>query len=286
VLAFSLVAMLVMWSFNYVAGKVALRHLDPITLAAFRIELATLIILPIYFLRRNRIRLSARALWTLAWLGFFLVLNQFCFTVGLDYTSSGHSSVILSVGPIIVLLLAIAIKQEALTPGKLFGMAISFLGVILLEADRGLFTRSPFLTGDLLTLAGTSSFSIYAVFSKKFARGFDTVTMNTINLVAGAILLFPLAIRQGTRLDWGAVGWSGWAGLIYMAAISSVAAYLLFYWVLRYMTASRVAAINYFQPVGAILVSAAFLGEEPTRYLLAGGAIVLLGVFLAERGTT
>lgn len=285
-LAFSLVAMLVMWSFNYVAGKVALRHLDPITLAAFRIELATLIILPFYFLRRNRIRLSARDLWILAWLGFFLAANQFCFTVGLDYTSSGHSSVILSLGPILVLLLAIAIKQEALTPGKLFGMAISFLGVILLEGERGLFTRSPFLTGDLITLAGTFSFSIYAVFSKKVAQGFDTISMNTINLVAGAILLLPLAIRQGARLDWGAVGWSGWAGLIYMAAISSVAAYLLFYWVLRYMTASRVAAINYFQPVGAILVSAAFLGEEPTRYLLAGGAIVLLGVFLAERGTT
>ncbi len=72
-------------------------------------------------------------------------------------------------------------------------------------------------------------------------------------------------------------------GLLYMAAISSVAAYTLFYWALRYMEASRVAAVNYFQPVGAILVAAIFLREVPTRYLLLGGVLILLGVYLAER---
>jgi len=73
-------------------------------------------------------------------------------------------------------------------------------------------------------------------------------------------------------------------GLLYMAAISSVAAYTLFYWALRYMEASRVAAVNYFQPIGAILVAALFLREVPTRHLLLGGVLILLGVYLAERG--
>jgi drug/metabolite transporter (DMT)-like permease len=49
------------------------------------------------------------------------------------------------------------------------------------------------------------------------------------------------------------------------------------------MDASRVAATNYFQPVGTILLAAAFLGERPTVYLLAGAAFVVLGVYLAER---
>jgi drug/metabolite transporter (DMT)-like permease len=71
--------------------------------------------------------------------------------------------------------------------------------------------------------------------------------------------------------------------MFYMAAFSAVLAYTLFYWVLRYMEASRVAAVNYFQPVIVLLLSVAFLGEHPTRYLLAGGALVLVGVYLAER---
>jgi drug/metabolite transporter (DMT)-like permease len=278
--------MFVLWSFNYLAGKIALRHLDAFTLATFRIDLATLVILPFYLLGRNRAPLRARDIWTLSYLGLFLVINQVFFTVGLAYTTSGHSSMILATGPIIVLLFARALKLEALTPGKILGMAIAFTGVAILATEQGLNLRhSSTLAGDLITLIGTTSFSIYAVLGKKFARQYDSVSMNTFNLLAGALLLLPLSIRQAVRLDWGSIGWAGWAGLVYMAALSSVAAYTLFYWVLRYMEASRVAAVNYLQPIGAIIVAAAFLGETPTRNLLLGGALILLGVYLAERGT-
>ena len=277
--------MFVLWSFNYLAGKIALRHMEAFTLAAFRIDLAALVILPFYLIRR-RAPLSARDIWALSYLGLFLVINQVFFTVGLAYTTSGHSAMILATGPIIVLLFARALKLEALTTGKILGMAIAFIGVTILATEQGLNLRhSATLTGDLLTLLGTSSFSVYAVLGKKFARQYDSLTMNTFNLLAGALLLLPLSIQRAVHLDWGSVGWAGWAGLFYMAALSSVAAYTLFYWVLRYMEASRVAAVNYLQPIGAILVAAAFLGEMPTRNLLLGGALILLGVYLAERGT-
>jgi drug/metabolite transporter (DMT)-like permease len=100
--------------------------------------------------------------------------------------------------------------------------------------------------------------------------------------VAAAVMFLPLAIRQGIHLDWGQVGWAGWAGLLYMAVFSSVLAYTLFYWILRYMEASRVAAVDYLQPFIVVLLSMVFLGERPTGHLLAGGALVLLGVYLVE----
>jgi len=278
--------MFVLWSFNYLAGKIALRHMDAFTLAAFRIDLALLVILPFYLFRRNGTALRARDIWTLSYLGLFLVMNQVFFTIGLAYTTSGHSAMILATGPIIVLLFARALKLEALTTGKILGMAIAFAGVAILATEQGLNLRhSSTLAGDLITLLGTTSFAIYAVLGKKFVRQFDSITMNTFNLLAGALLLLPLTIRQAIHLNWSSVGWAGWTGLVYMAAVSSVAAYTIFYWVLRYMDASRVAAVNYLQPIGAILVAAAFLGETPTRNLLLGGALILLGVYLAERGT-
>jgi drug/metabolite transporter (DMT)-like permease len=51
------------------------------------------------------------------------------------------------------------------------------------------------------------------------------------------------------------------------------------------MSASRIAAVSYLQPIVVILLSVALLGENPTRNLLLGTALVLLGVYLAERGT-
>ena len=280
----SLAAMLAMWSFNYVAGKTALRYFDGLTLAAFRIEIAALIFLPIYFLRRNRSVLTRSDVWTLSYLGWLLCLNQLFFTVGLAYTTSGHSSMILAIGPILVLLLARAMKIETLTTAKIVGMALAFTGAVILAAENGFdLRRSPTLSGDLLTLLGTMSFTFYVVLSKKVARRYDSIEMNAVNFFASAAVLLPLTIVRGARFDWGSVPWQGWTGLLYMAAISSVAAYTLFYWALRYMEASRVAAVNYFQPIGAILVAAFFLREVPTRHLLLGGALILLGVYLAER---
>jgi drug/metabolite transporter (DMT)-like permease len=72
--------------------------------------------------------------------------------------------------------------------------------------------------------------------------------------------------------------------MIYMALGSSIGAYTIFYWLLRYMSASRVAVLSYFQPVVVIVLSVMFLSEHPTRNLLIGTALVLVGVYLAERG--
>lgn len=277
--------MLIMWSFNYVAGKTALRFIDGLTLGTFRIQLAALVILPFYFLRRNRAHLGARDLWTLSYLGFFLCFNQLFFTIGLAFTTSGHSSMILATGPVIILIFAHFLKLESLAAGKITGMVIACIGVFILATEQGLDIRhSSTLAGDLYTLVGTTSFSFYVVLGKKVARQYDSLSMNTVNLVASSLLLLPLTIRQAVHLNWGSVPWIAWAGLLYMAAISSVAAYTLFYWLLRYMEASRVAAVNYLQPVGAMVIAAVFLGEVPTLHLLAGGALILLGVYLAERG--
>ena len=279
-------ALLLVWSLNYVVGKITLARLEPLTLASLRAELVAILLLAIYFAQRNRTPLRARDVWTFAYLGFFgYAVNQGCFVLGLGRTTSEHSVVIIASAPILILLLASALRLEKLTAAKILGMAICFLGVMLLETEHGSPARSPLLAGDLITLAGILGFSIYTVLGKKVARVYDTVSMNTFNAVAAALLFFPVAVRQGMRLDWKSVGWVGWTGLLYMATLSAVVGYLLFYWLLRHMEASRVVAVNYFQPVVVFLLSIPLLGERPTRRLLESAALVLLGVYLAERAS-
>jgi drug/metabolite transporter (DMT)-like permease len=106
--------------------------------------------------------------------------------------------------------------------------------------------------------------------------------MNAFNASASAVIFLPLAIHQAIKLEWKSVGWQGWAGLLYMTGFSAVLGYLLFYWLLRHMDASRVVAVNYFQPVCVFLLSIPILGERLTPRLLASAALVLLGVYLAE----
>lgn len=283
-LASALGAVLLFWSVNYIVGKITLTHIDALTLAVLRAELVALILLTIYLAQRQHTSLRTRDVWTFIYLGFFgYAINQGCFIVGLGSTTSGHSAILIASSPIIILLLASAMRLEKLTAAKALGMAICFAGVTLLETEHGSPMHSPLLLGDLITLAGVLGFSAYTVLGKKAAHAYDTISMNTFNAVAAAVLLMPLAVRQGIHLDWKAVGWVGWAGLLYMAALSAVAGYLLFYWALRHMDASRVVAVNYFQPVVVVLLSIPSLGERPTPRLLASAALVILGVYSAER---
>ncbi len=285
-LALALSAVLLFWSVNYIVGKITLRHIHALTLAVLRAELVAVILLAIYLPKREHRPWRGRDIWTFTYLGFLgYAVNQGCFIVGLGSTTSSHSAILIASSPIIILVLASAMGLERLTVAKVLGMAICFVGVVLLETEQGSPVHSPLLVGDLITLAGVVGFSGYAVLGKRVARAYDTVSMNTFNAMAAAILLLPLAVQQGIRLDWKSVGWVGWAGLLYMAALSAVAGYLLFYWALRHMDASRVVAVNYFQPVLVVLLSIPLLGERPTARLLGSAALVILGVYLAERGS-
>jgi drug/metabolite transporter (DMT)-like permease len=256
VLALALAAVLFIWSANYIVGKITLTHLDALTLASFRFQLAAAILLVIYFSsRRHRSPPRRRDVWPIFYLGFFgFAINQGCFVLGLSQTTSEHSVIIISMGPILILLFAAALKLEKLTAAKIAGMAISFCGALLLESDQGSAMHSPLLVGDLISLAGVIGFSIYTVLGKRIASAYDSLSLNTFSVSVAAILFLPLAVRQGIRLDWHSVGWTGWAGLMYMAALSSVTGYVLFYWLLKHMEASRVVAVNYFQPVVVFLL--------------------------------
>ncbi len=275
--------MILAWSINLVVGKIGLRHMDVVSLAIFRIVGAGLLMGLLYLFRPERRRFGMKDFWIFSKIGFFgVVMNMGFFTLGLKYTTAGHSAMMIALTPIIVLLLAWSMRIESLTALKTTGLALSFIGVMILATEQGIHLHSGTLLGDLITLGCAIGFAIYTVLAKQVAANYDSFTMNTFNLLASSIMLSPFAIYQGIHLDWRSVGWVGWMCVLYMAGIGSVAAYLIYYWALRQMAASRIAAVAYAQPVLGILFGILFLGEHLTRPLLLGGLLVLFGLFLTE----
>ncbi len=273
------------WSFNYIAGKIGLRYLDVLTLVSFRLVLAGLLVIPVYLLSPRPVRIERADLPTFARLGLFgVAINQGCFTVGLNYTTVGHSAIIVGSGPIFVLLLARLFRMESLNPAKVLGMAVSFTGVTILTAEHGLHFRSSTLTGDLITVCGSMGFALYTVLGKQVARKYDTVAVNTFNHLAGGLILLPLAVRQAARLDWAGVAWQGWVALAYMSLFASVTAYLVYYWALRYLPASGLAAFSYLLPIFSATLGVVLLGEKLTHAFLGGATLALAGVALTHWG--
>lgn len=274
-----------MWAINYIIAKVALDHIDVLTFLAFRFEIAGAVMLCIFFARKRRTPLQKRHFWLFVALVIFgILMNQGLFLTGLNYSIPSHSAIIVAFDPILILVLARAMGLESFSAGKFIGMGLAFAGIVVLEIEQGAPPHSHYLIGDLMTLGSALGFSLYAVLAKGVTGEYDAVALNTFNCVGAAIVFLPVAIHQAVRLDWGRVAWQGWMGVFYTALVSSVLAYLTFYWGLRHMDASRVAVINYVQPVLVIILASVFLGENPSRHLLAGTAFVLAGVYLADRG--
>ena len=279
----SIGVVMLIWALNYIATKTVLREMDALTLASFRITLAAAIMTPIFLLsthKREVERADALKFTQLSLLG--VVMNQMFFTTGLSMTTVSHSALLVGLGPIYVLLLAWFKGLESLVPQKIVGMLLAFAGVAVLGTEHGFNLKSGTLAGDLLTMCGSLAFSFYVVMAKQVARRYNSIEINFYLYLAAAALIVPVTMRQGALLDWGAVSWRAWVALGYTAAFASVAAYLIYFWALKHVTASRIAAFSYLLPVMATSFGILLLGERPSVHLYVGGALVLSGVYLAE----
>ena len=290
----------VAWAGNFIAAKIGLSHLPTLTMASFRVCAAGLVMVPAYFFCRRLPAFSEAAAarkrsftrrdwWTFFYLGFFgMSINQLCFTIGLHYTSVSHAAVIVGMGPIYTLILAVLLRLEKLTWHKATGMAIAFAGIAVLTWEHGMASRSPSLIGDAITMTGSVGFAMYAVLAKRVAHEYDALTMTAYNQFAGALMVLPLAFRQARLLGplerWRSVPWDAWAAVLFMAVLGSAAAYIAYFWLLRYLEASQLSAFTYLLPVLATILGIVWLGEKGSWNQIVGGAIALGGVYWTESG--
>jgi drug/metabolite transporter (DMT)-like permease len=284
------------WVGGFFVGKMGLRTLPPVRLLSFRLMIAGLVSIPLYFSRPKTERVlaggaekgkSLRDLWTFFYLGFFgVVVNMGGYVIGLNYTTVGHSGLITGLGPVFILLLAWGQGLETLMPQSVLGVILAFTGVGILSAEHGGQFRSGTLRGDLFTLAGTVGFALYTVLGKRVAGQYSPSEMNAYNYFVGALFLLPFAIHQAVVLTrtrtWGSIGWTGWTAIVYMGAISAVAAYTVYFWALRYVAASRLGAISYANPVVTAMLGVSLMHDPLTWNLVVGGPLVLAGIYAIE----
>ncbi len=275
------------WAGNMIAGKEALREISPLALAQFRVGGAALILLAAFFAWPGRPRLHiARREWgRLIVLALFgITLNQILFIGGLSRTSVAHTGLLVALGPVMVLMLSVVSRLEALTGAKVAGMLLSFAGVGILTSGRFSGARQPTgWKGDLIVLSSSAVFAVYTVLLKKDAHRYDALTLNALTYALGAILLVPVCGKPFLDMRWRAVTGMGWFGAFYMVVLGSVIAYLIYAFALTELAASRVAAFSYLQPVIATGLAIWLLAEKLTSGVVAGGALILGGVYLAER---
>jgi len=102
-------------------------------------------------------------------------------------------------------------------------------------------------------------------------------------LGSGAVAFFPFGLYRLATADLSRIDSLGWVSVLYIAIISSVIGYFIWYWLLKYMEASRVAVLSNAQPIVAGILGIYLLGESLTLPFVLGGIIILAGVTITQK---
>lgn len=266
----------------YTLTQWAAREFDPFAVQFLRVWGAALLFMMLFTVtgQWKAVRAIPRAKWkALALVALVgIVLNQFFFTLGLRYTTPANSSLIYSLTPMIVLLLAAGIfRTERFTAMKGVGVGIALAGVVLVFISLGREFKMDHLLGNGITFVALLCWASYMVVGREVFKGMSPVLSTGLVMMLGALWFTPIGLYSTITFDYTTVTWQGWAGMGTLVFINSFLSFTVLNFALSGLQASQVAIYNNAQPITAALFSVWVMKAEELSVLLAVGGIVTLG---------
>jgi drug/metabolite transporter (DMT)-like permease len=185
-------------------------------------------------------------------------------------------------------LLSAWVLKERFGPAKIAGLALGFLGALVV-VTRGRMSAGllalPSTRGDLLILMSTVNWAAYTVLGHPTLKRLGPARATTGSLFLGWLMLAPFFVYAAGWREYPRLTGAGWTAVLFLGIACSGLGYLFWYGALEKIEASRVAAFLYLEPLVTLSAAALILGESVGLTTVAGGLLVLAGVALVQRQT-
>lgn len=270
-------------SLCYPIAKVGLAIIEPFTFAFFRYLLASAALLTIVKFKKYNRPIEKRDIPRILLLGFLIIpLNQTLFLLGQSKTAAGHGAFLFSTIPIWIFLLAMIHLKERAPVTRALGIVLALSGVVVIMWNGFVTLGTQYLLGDAIILISVLAWAYYTIIGKGMVRKYGALRMTAYALSSGAAMYFPFGLVRALQFDYSKAEPIAWFSIAYMAIGLSVVVYLIWYWLLKYLEASRIAVYQNIQPIIASIVAYFFLAEPLGLGFIVGGSIVICGVVLSE----
>ena len=212
-----------------------------------------------------------------------VAINQTLFLKGLDQTTPIHAALILTTTPITILIMSSIVLRERITRPKIAGIALGFLGAVLLILKSGhVGFDSHQLMGDLMVFGNTISFGMYLVLVKKLLRKYHPITVVKWVFIFGFLFTIPLGYSELRMVDFESFSRLVWFGVAYVMLLVTVGTYLLNTLALNSLRATTVSIYIYLQPLIASTLSLMLGKETFSMTMLISAALIFTGVYLVS----
>lgn len=288
-----LIAAMAMWGGTWIAGRVIAQELSaPLAVAALRFVLSGLAVGAFMLLSEGRLPFpeSGRD-WGLIWaLGFFgIFLYGLCFFFGLQRIPAGRGALVVALNPAVIVITAWLIGKERMTTRKAIGSLIALAGCLTVigNGDPLALFQGTVGLGEWLIVGCVMSWTAYTFIGWQASGRFSPLATTFYASLSGAVLLGLAALVQGD-IDPAAWSWRVWSGMGFLAIFGTAIAYTWFTDAVHRLGAGHASIFINLVPVFAVLQAALLLDERLGLAVLAGGALVIAGVWLTsyQKGKT
>ena len=269
------------WGSTWMFIKLGLNDLPPLSFAAARFLLATAVLSAVVAARRVRLP-RGREWLLLAQTGVLAFgLNYGLLFWGEQHISSGLAALLQATIPVFGMLLAhLYLPGERLNARKLAGALLGVGGVGVIFSHQLGAEGSMALWGSAAVVAGACFVAWANVLVKAKGLKLEASVLSAGQMACGFVALASAAlVLEGGPAH---MRWTPLAVicLLYLTLVGSVAAFLLFYWLVRHVDVTKTMLIALVTPLAAVLLGVVALGEELSWRTLAGGAVIMSGVAL------
>ena len=276
-----LIVTVLIWGSTLVATQWAMRGVGPFTTAALRFLIGWVILLAPAWRHGFRLRHVIKPdmlKYGLTGTALFYIFQN----VGLLFTTPGNAALICAALPAVAALLSYFQLGERLPKPRLAGIGLSVLGVLLVSGTLPAAGGLRMMAGNALMLGGVISWGVYTIQGKRLPPDLPPLVITAASMGAGLLFLVPLAAVEVAVQGPPAFTLPGTLALLYLGVVASALTTFLWNYAIRHVDASVAAMYPNLIPVVGLMMAAAS-GEQIDTVQLAGCALAMAGVWLAER---
>lgn len=270
----------VIFGFSFIFSKKALYYASPFMLMAVRFIVALAVMSLALLVSGRKISLKGKPVWKLCLLGLIQPVMYFIFeTYGIQKTSSAFAGLMLGLLPVAGLISGAIFLKEKIRPLQIICVILSVGGVTLTTIGGEV---SASLVGTLLLVGAVVSASLFSVLSRSISEVFTPFERTYVMFLVGTVVFVPAAIIEngshiGSRLI-SAMNFDFFAGVVYLAIISSVGGFLLLNYALNNISVGNQTLISNSCTVVSVLAGIFIMGDRFNIWQIIGIVVVIISV--------
>jgi drug/metabolite transporter (DMT)-like permease len=280
------------WGSSFLFIRIGVEQLSPFQVVFIRTGIAAIGLNLLLLAQGKRLPLNRRGILPLIILGICNTLIPFALiTAGEKSISSGLAAMLQSAASLFTAILAhYYFVDERITPQKALGLAVGFVGVVVLGSKSVVDGQIdlPVLLGALAVIIASMFYAVFGIYTRKQIQGgteplvLSTGAMTFAAISSGiSMVLAPLLGGQpATPLN--AVSTDVLIAVALLGLINTFIAYIIFYWLIRELGASRTSMVTYITPGVGLALGALVLQEEVDWRLLVGAALIFVGIAIVN----